>query len=126
MKQVLLVGCGGALGSIARYLIGGAVLHRFSNLKFPLGTFTVNILGCLLIGIFAGLAEKRGLLGPDARVFLLTGICGGFTPIPRTRLYSCGNTFTKRGSMLAQLSSTQRARGLSVYSAWRVMSVWSA
>jgi CrcB protein len=79
MKQVLLVGCGGALGSMARYLLGGMILHRFGNLKFPAGTFTVNIIGCLLIGIFAGLAEKRGLLSPDARVFLITGICGGFT-----------------------------------------------
>lgn len=79
MKQALLVGLGGALGSIARYLLGGAILHRFPNLKFPLGTFTVNILGCLLIGILAGLAEKRGVLSPDARLFLITGICGGFT-----------------------------------------------
>lgn len=79
MKQVLLVGCGGALGSIARYLLGGAILHRFPNLKFPLGTFTVNIIGCLLIGLLVGLAEKRGILTPEARLFLITGICGGFT-----------------------------------------------
>lgn len=79
MKQLLCVGLGGALGSIARYLLGGAILHRFPDLKFPLGTFTVNILGCLLIGVLAGLAEKRGILSPEARLFLITGICGGFT-----------------------------------------------
>lgn len=79
MKQILLVGLGGAFGSIARYLIGGAMLHRFPNLKFPLGTFTVNILGCLAIGLLAGLAEKRGVLSAEARLFLITGVCGGFT-----------------------------------------------
>ncbi|MBX3739366.1 MAG: fluoride efflux transporter CrcB [Akkermansiaceae bacterium] len=79
MKQVLLVGLGGAIGSIARWMLGGAILHRLPNLKFPLGTFAVNILGCLLIGIIAGLAERRGVFSSDARLFLMTGLCGGFT-----------------------------------------------
>lgn len=79
MKQALIVGFGGFIGSIARYLLGAAILQRVPNLKFPLGTFTINILGCLLIGILAGIAEKRGSFSPDLRLFLFTGICGGFT-----------------------------------------------
>ena len=79
MKQALIVGLGGAIGSIARWALGGAILHRLPNLKFPLGTFAVNILGCLLIGIIAGLAERRGVFSSDARLFLMTGLCGGFT-----------------------------------------------
>ncbi|WAC21443.1 fluoride efflux transporter CrcB [Luteolibacter sp. SL250] len=79
MKQALIVGLGGAIGSIARWALGGAILHRLPNLKFPLGTFAVNITGCLIIGIIAGLAERRGMLSPDARLFLMTGLCGGFT-----------------------------------------------
>ena len=79
MKQALIVGLGGAIGSIARWALGGAILHRLPHLKFPLGTFAVNILGCLLIGIIAGLAERRGVFSSDARLFLMTGLCGGFT-----------------------------------------------
>lgn len=79
MKQALLVGLGGAIGSIARYLLGASLLHRFPHLKFPLGTFTVNFLGCLLIGLIAGYAERRENFSPDIRLFLMTGLCGGFT-----------------------------------------------
>jgi CrcB protein len=79
MKQALIVGLGGAIGSIARWMLGCAILHRLPNMKFPLGTFAVNILGCLLIGIIAGLAERRGVFSSDARLFLMTGLCGGFT-----------------------------------------------
>lgn len=79
MKQALIVGLGGAIGSITRLMLGGAILHRLPNLKFPLGTFCVNIAGCLLIGIIAGLAERRGAFSPDVRLFLMTGLCGGFT-----------------------------------------------
>lgn len=79
MKQVLIVGLGGFIGTVARYLLGGFILHKVPNLKFPLGTFTINILGCFLIGILAGLVEKKGAFSPDVRLFLFTGICGGFT-----------------------------------------------
>lgn len=79
MKQILIVGFGGFIGTVTRYLLGGFILHKVPNLKFPLGTFTINILGCFLIGILAGLVEKRGAFSPDVRLFLFTGICGGFT-----------------------------------------------
>ena len=79
MKQALLVGLGGFIGTVARYLLGSFILHRMPNFRFPVGTFTINILGCFLIGLLAGLAEKRGAFSPDVRLFLFTGICGGFT-----------------------------------------------
>ena len=55
MKQALIVGFGGFLGTIARWLLGGFILHRAPNLKFPLGTVPSHIRGCLLIGRLAGL-----------------------------------------------------------------------
>lgn len=79
MSQLLLVGLGGFLGSVARYLLGGWILHLAPQAKFPFGTFTVNLAGCLAIGLLAGLAEKHGLFGPSARLFLFTGLLGGFT-----------------------------------------------
>ncbi|HVJ45807.1 MAG TPA: fluoride efflux transporter CrcB [Luteolibacter sp.] len=100
MKQILLVGCGGAFGSIARYLLGGAILHRFPNLKFPLGTFTVNIIGCLIIGLLAGFIEKRGAFSPDIRLLLFTGICGGFTTF---------SAFANEGVFLIRRSDTPTA-----------------
>lgn len=79
MKHLLLVALGGAIGSVARFKLSGFILHQAAHLKFPLGTFMVNILGCLLIGILAGLAEKSGAFPLAWRVFLFTGILGGFT-----------------------------------------------
>jgi CrcB protein len=79
IKQILIVGLGGFLGSIARYKLGGFVLHRSGAWNFPLGTFTVNLLGCLTIGILAGLIERHDLFSPSTRLFLFTGILGGFT-----------------------------------------------
>lgn len=79
MKSILLVGLGGFVGSVARYKLGGLVLHLTAQERFPYSTFVVNVLGCLTIGILAGLAERYDLFGPDARLFLFTGLLGGFT-----------------------------------------------
>ena len=79
MKQVLLVGLGGCVGAIARYKLGGWVLHHAVDWRFPLGTFTVNVLGCFVAGILSGLIERHHVLSPDTRLFLFTGLLGGFT-----------------------------------------------
>jgi CrcB protein len=78
MKTVLIIALGGALGSVARYGAQMYVLRTYPTL-FPLGTFLVNISGCLLIGIFFALAERNNILTPDWRFFLITGLCGGYT-----------------------------------------------
>jgi CrcB protein len=79
MKDLLIVAAGGGLGSMARYLLSGFALHRALNWQFPLGTFAVNVLGCLLVGVLGGLVVKHDLLSGEARLFLFTGIAGGFT-----------------------------------------------
>jgi len=79
MRQLLLVGLGGCAGSMARYKLGGWVLHHTATWTFPAGTFVVNVLGCVLAGVLAGLVEKRELFGPDTRLLLFTGLLGGFT-----------------------------------------------
>ena len=79
LKTLLLVGAGGFLGSIGRYL-GSLYGNRLiPSDGFPFGTFLVNILGCFLIGLIYGLAEKHDWVTPEARLFLATGFCGGFT-----------------------------------------------
>lgn len=77
MKQVLLVFLGGGLGSALRYLISKPLNIVFHN--FFLGTFLVNIVGCLLIGIILGFSAKNNLLTSNNTLFLATGFCGGFT-----------------------------------------------
>jgi len=77
--QVILVALGGALGALARWKLGGIVLHHTANWRFPLGTFVVNVVGCLVAGVLAGLVIKRDLFSADARLFLFTGLLGGFT-----------------------------------------------
>lgn len=79
MTNILLVGLGGFIGSVARYKLGGWLLHLTVQEKFPYSTFAVNLVGCLVVGVLAGLAEKHELFGPGARLFLFTGLLGGFT-----------------------------------------------
>ncbi len=79
MTNILLVGLGGFAGSVTRYLIGGWILHQTYPEKFPWSTFAVNVAGCLAIGVLSGLAERFEMISPAARLFLFTGILGGFT-----------------------------------------------
>lgn len=79
MKAVLLVALGGAVGSVARFKLSGWVLHATPNWRFPTGTFAVNVMGCLIAGLLAGMAVKQDFFTPEARVFLFTGLLGGFT-----------------------------------------------
>lgn len=77
-KIFLLVGIGGFIGSIARFAVGLG-FSKFVYLNFPFGTFTVNIIGSFLIGVFYGLSEKYSWISDDWRIFLTIGFCGGFT-----------------------------------------------
>ena len=80
MIEYLLIAIGGALGSVARYWVSGAVGQRFGEF-FPYGTLVVNITGSLLIGFFATLTAPDGrfLAQSNLRVFMMYGICGGYT-----------------------------------------------
>lgn len=77
-KSILLVGFGGFIGTVARYLVARYFQTNVASF-FPWSTFVVNIVGCLLIGIIYGISEKSSILSPEVRLFLTVGICGGFT-----------------------------------------------
>jgi CrcB protein len=79
LKAIVLVGIGGLLGSVARYKLGGWVLHLTMLEKFPWSTFAVNVVGCFAAGLLAGLVEKHDFFTADTRLFLFTGLLGGFT-----------------------------------------------
>ena len=78
LKQLLLVGLGGGVGSILRYLTS-VCLSRYFSYIFPLATFAVNIIGCFLMGLLFGLTAKYDLLNNDLKLLLMIGFCGGYT-----------------------------------------------
>lgn len=90
MKAFLLVGAGGFAGSYLRYLISAKVEQYFSS--FPYGTFTVNMVGCFLIGLILGWVTQSNV-APEYRLLLATGFCGGFTTF---------STFSYEGLALLQ------------------------
>lgn len=79
MLKILIVGTGGFLGSVLRYLLGGWVHQILESPWFPCGTLAVNLLGCLFIGFLGGISETRNVFSPETRMFLFLGVLGGFT-----------------------------------------------
>ena len=77
--HAVLVGAGGFVGTLLRYGVGGVVQRQLPLATFPYGTLVVNLLGCLVIGGLAGLIDTRQVFSPEARVFALIGLLGGFT-----------------------------------------------
>lgn len=98
----MLVALGGALGSVARFKLGEFLLLSYPGWKFPLGTFVVNLLGCLTIGVLASLSERIDVLSQESRLFLFTGILGGFTTFSAFGLETFG--LLRRGEVLVALS----------------------
>jgi fluoride exporter len=96
MRALLFVGIGGGLGSTLRYMIS-LFIGRHVPIVFPLGTLLVNISGCFLIGVFYSLAAKYTGFDPEWRLFLITGICGGYTTF---------STFSYDGLILLKQGST--------------------
>jgi CrcB protein len=78
MNRYLMVMLGAALGGLARYVVGTAVMQRFTG-RFPLGTLVVNVTGCFLIGILLPILTERGEPRPNLRLFLIVGVLGGYT-----------------------------------------------
>ena len=106
MKQIILVGIGGGVGSIFRYLIK-VLTARFSN-EIPLATFTANIIGCLLIGLLMGYFAKNEHISSDWSLLLITGFCGGFTTFSafsaeNLNLLQAGNYLTALTYILGSL-----------------------
>lgn len=125
MNNILMVGLGGFIGSVARYTLGGWLLHLGAQGRFPLGTFAVNVAGCLIAGVLAGLVERYGLFSADARLFLFTGLLGGFTTFSAFGLETAfllrrGEAWTAAGYVGASVLLGLAAcwLGIRVVSAW--------
>ncbi len=77
MKLLLIIGTGSFIGGVIRYLLSLSIQTRFLS-TFPYGTLGVNIIGCFAIGMVFALSERTSM-SSEWRLFLATGICGGFT-----------------------------------------------
>lgn len=107
-KNILLIGFGGFIGSIARYFVSKLNLY-WNFLSIPFGTLTVNVVGCLLIGFLTGISEKGNVLNTELRMFLMVGICGGFT------------TFSSFANENLMLMHTGQLASIAIYTALSVM-----
>lgn len=94
-RTLMIIGTGGFIGSILRYL-GQLVAGKIFSPSFPMGTFLINIIGCLMIGVVYAMSEKGNLLTAELRLFLAVGFCGGFTTF---------STFSNDNLMLLKESS---------------------
>ena len=77
MKLIIMIGLGSFIGGVGRYLLSVLIQSRAAT-PFPLGTLAVNLIGCFLIGIVFGFFD-RGQVSHEWRLFLATGVLGGFT-----------------------------------------------
>lgn len=78
LRTILIVGTGGFIGSVMRYLLQVFLEKGMTN-TFPWGTFIANVAGSFIIGVVYALAEKGNLMNAEWRMFLAVGVCGGFT-----------------------------------------------
>ncbi|HKO81055.1 MAG TPA: fluoride efflux transporter CrcB [Chitinophagaceae bacterium] len=89
IKNLLLIGLGGGLGSMARYLCQKWFMDHYPH-SYPWGTFVVNITGCFLIGLLWGITFKSFAENESWKLFLMTGLCGGFTTFSAFTLEGIG------------------------------------
>ncbi len=77
--RLSIIGAGGFVGAVLRYLVSGWVQYRSGSILFPFGTMAVNMIGCFVIGFLTYLVEARSMFTPELRSFMLIGLLGAFT-----------------------------------------------
>lgn len=113
IKKILLIALGGGIGSVIRY-IAAFFVEKHLSCAFPLGTFVINITGCLLIGVLLGLSERYNFFNNELKFLLIIGLCGGYT------------TFSAFSTENLQLFESGRYLILTLYAAGSVFVGFSA
>lgn len=116
MYQVLLAGLGGFIGSSLRFLMNKWIYSLMEYPIFPLGILIINVLGCLIIGFFGGLAESREVFSPDTRVFVFIGLLGGFTTFSSFGYDTFG--LWRNGQLFLALLNVVLQVGLGLLAVW--------
>ncbi len=117
MLSYLLVAVGGALGSVLRFWISGLVAES-SGPTFPYGTLVVNVSGSFVIGLFAALADPQGrwLVSPSIRLFVMIGLCGGYTTFSSFSLQTL--TLAQDGEWLRAFANCVRSFVFCLAAVW--------
>lgn len=116
--RLVLVASGGAIGSVARYLLS-QLMSRGDDNRWPVGTLLANLLGCAVIGLLAGMAERGQWASEQARMFLMVGVLGGFTTFSAFGLEAL--TMMKRGDwpmMLGYVTASVLGGLIAVWLGW--------
>ena len=116
IHPLILVAMGGAIGSMARYGVSSLVVKQVNPVNFPWGTFSVNILGCMLAGVFLLVAESMQSISQEARLFVVTGLLGGFTTFSAFGIETLG--LLRRGEMLIAISYASLSIIVGVLAMW--------
>ena len=116
IHPLILVAMGGAIGSMARFGISSLVVKQVNPVNFPWGTFSVNILGCMLAGEFLLVAESMQSISQEARLFVVTGLLGGFTTFSAFGIETLG--LLRRGEMLIAISYASLSIIVGVLAMW--------
>jgi len=98
MNALLLVGMGGAVGAISRYLLMSFIGHAVPAVVFPYGTFAVNVIGSLFMGLLIGILARYVDGGNELRLFIAVGVLGGFTTFSAFSLDAV--TLIERGEIM--------------------------
>ncbi|RVJ39174.1 fluoride efflux transporter CrcB [Sinorhizobium meliloti] len=123
MNHILLVGAGGALGSVLRYLVGLWMLQR-AGPAFPWGTLFVNVTGSFLIGFLAEFIMHKMGASPEMRVFLITGVLGGYTTFSAFSLDAIA--LLEHGQTMSGLAYIVASVGLSMLAAFAGLALMRA
>jgi fluoride exporter len=117
MLSYLLIGIGGAIGSVVRFWVSGLIATRFGQ-TFPLGTLVVNVTGSFVIGLFAALSEPEGrwLINPSLRQFFMIGICGGYTTFSSFSLQTL--TLVQEGEWFRAVMNSIASFALCLFAVW--------
>lgn len=116
MKEILIIGAGGFLGAVLRYIAIISMQVFKTKHAIPVGTLLVNVIGCLLIGFLAVMAENGRILTPDTRNFLIVGILGAFTTFSTFGYESM--TMLKSGAGIAFVLNIGLQLGLGLVAVW--------
>ncbi len=121
IHPLIWVALGGAIGSMVRYSVSAFVVKQVNPVHFPWGTFSVNILGCMLAGVFLLVAESVQSISQEARLFIVTGLLGGFTTFSAFGIETLG--LIRRGEILIALSYASLSIIVGVCAMWLTYSM---